>query len=69
MAIFDLFSKRQRRLRGDIPDIYTYDDLPNELRVQIVYIWLDALSRYAKVLRKCRDMSSFRLWDTKTGSV
>jgi hypothetical protein len=43
MAIFDLFSKRQKALRGDIPDVYTYEDLPNALRVQIVNIWSDAL--------------------------
>ena len=41
--IFDLFSKRQKRLKGDIPDIYTYDTIPNELRVQIVHIWYDVL--------------------------
>ena len=43
MGIFDLFSKRQRRLRGEIPDVYTYDNLPNALRVQIVHIIRDAL--------------------------
>lgn len=43
MAIFDLFSKRQKVLKGDIPDVYTYDDLPNTLRVQIVHIWSDTL--------------------------
>jgi hypothetical protein len=43
MAIFDLFSKRQKALRGDIPDVYTYEDLPNALSVQIVHIWTDAL--------------------------
>lgn len=43
MAIFDLFSKRQKRLRGDVPDVYGYDDLPNPLRVQIVHIWSDTL--------------------------
>lgn len=43
MAIFDLFSKRQKKLRGDVPDVYTYDDLPNALRVQIVHIWTDVL--------------------------
>lgn len=43
MAIFDLFSKRQKALRGDVPDFYTYDELPNTLRVQIVHIWSDAL--------------------------
>ena len=43
MTIFDLFSKRQKALRGEVPDVYTYDDLPNPLRVQIVHIWRDAL--------------------------
>ncbi len=43
MAIFDLFSKRQRALRGDVPDVYTYENLPNALRVQIVHLWSDAL--------------------------
>lgn len=43
MAIFDIFSKRQKKLRGDIPDVYTYDQLPNALKVQIVHIWTDAL--------------------------
>ncbi len=43
MAIFEIFSKRQKKLRGDVPDIYTYDDLPIPLRTQIVHIWFDAL--------------------------
>jgi hypothetical protein len=43
MAIFDLFSKKQKALRGDIPDVFTYEDLPNALRVQIVHIWSDVL--------------------------
>lgn len=41
--IFDIFSKRQKKLRGDVPDIYTYNDVPNALRVQIVHIWHDVL--------------------------
>jgi|SRR5690554_2690139 len=43
MAIFDLFSKRQKRLRGEVPDIYTYDSIPSSLRVQIVHIIQDAI--------------------------
>ena len=43
MAIFDLFSKRQKALRGDAPDVYTYDNLPDALRVQIIHVWSDAL--------------------------
>ena len=43
MAVFDLFSKRQRALRGDVPDVYTYDDIPVPLRVQIVQILRETL--------------------------
>ena len=39
------FSKRQKRLRGDVADVYVYDDLPNPLRVQIVHIWTDTLGK------------------------
>ncbi|HSI10626.1 MAG TPA: hypothetical protein VK961_01220 [Chthoniobacter sp.] len=42
MPIFDLFSKRQKRLRGDTPDVYVYDEIPQQLRVQIVHILRDA---------------------------
>lgn len=43
MAIIELFSKRQKTLRGEVADVYSYDDLPNPLRVQIVHIWKDTL--------------------------
>lgn len=42
MAIVDLFSKRQLRLRSDMPDVYVYDELPRRLRAQIVHIIQDA---------------------------
>ena len=43
MQVFDLFSKRQKKLRGETPDVYVYDELPEPLRVQIVHIWMDTL--------------------------
>lgn len=43
MPIFDLFSKRQKRLRGEVLDIYQYDIIPEALRVQIVHILRDAI--------------------------
>ncbi len=42
MGVFDLFSKRQKRARGEMPDVYVYDELPQALRVQIVHIIEDA---------------------------
>lgn len=38
MAVFDLFSKRQKRVRGEVLDIFIYDKIPQELRVQIIHI-------------------------------
>lgn len=41
--LLNLFSKRQRRLRGEVPDVYRYDELPQALRVQIIHIVEDGL--------------------------
>ena len=38
MKIHDIFSKRQKRSRGDVPDVYQYEHIPDELRVQVVQI-------------------------------
>jgi hypothetical protein len=43
MGVFELFSKRQRKLRGELPDVYAYDKIPQCLRVQIVHIWHDTI--------------------------
>lgn len=43
MPIVDLFSKRQKRLKGEIPDVFKYDEIPKPLRVQIVHIMHDAI--------------------------
>ncbi|NTV46753.1 MAG: hypothetical protein HGB11_09630 [Chlorobiales bacterium] len=42
MSIFNLYSKRQKKLRGEVPDVYTYNTLPEPLRVQIIHILRDA---------------------------
>ena len=43
MPFFDIYSKRQKKLRGDVPDVYTYDNMSKELKIQIIHIWRDAL--------------------------
>jgi hypothetical protein len=45
MAIFKLFSKRQKKIRGEVPDIYSYEEIPNPLRVQIVHIVRDTIGQ------------------------
>jgi hypothetical protein len=41
--LLDLFSKRKKRERGEITDVYTYSDVPEALRVQIIHIIRDGL--------------------------
>ncbi len=43
MGVFDIFSKRQKKLRGEMPDVYSYNTISQPLRVQIVHIWQDTL--------------------------
>ena len=50
MQVFDLFSKRQKKIRGETPDVYVYDDLPEPLKVQIVHIWLKTLGNEQQIL-------------------
>ena len=43
MATFNLYSKRQKALRGEVSDVYSYDAIPKNLRVQIVLIIRDMI--------------------------
>lgn len=74
MAVFDLFSKRQKKLRGETPDVFTYDEIPQTLRVRIVHIIRDAIGedRYSgdnhakkvyEVIQQtlCREYGQFKL--------
>ena len=57
MGVMDIFSKRQRRMRGEVPDVYKYDDLPSGFRTQVVFILGDVftpigdLSYHAQIWR------------------
>ena len=59
MSIFHLFSKRQKRLRGEVPDVYTYDEIPKPLRVQIVHILREILGNEQQY--NCREYGVFSL--------
>ena len=73
--IYDLFSKRQKRLREELPDVYQYDEIPSPLRVQVVHIMNDAMgdSRYDKTIEVfkfihntlCREYGKFHLHEDK----
>ena len=45
MPIVELFSKRQKELRGEVPEVYQYEEIPHKLRVQVVHIWEDTLGK------------------------
>ncbi|MFZ0928172.1 MAG: hypothetical protein WAN11_06210 [Syntrophobacteraceae bacterium] len=43
MGVFDIFSKRQKKLRSAMPDVDFFDTIPTPLRVQIFDIRQDTL--------------------------
>ena len=43
MPILNIYSKRQKKKRGETPDVFQYDLLPPEFRVQVVHILRDGL--------------------------
>jgi len=75
MSVFDLFSKRQKRSRGEVPDVYQYKTIPEGLRVQIVHIirdafgnlnyYMDTKGRNFKFIHEalCREYGIFSLGD------
>ena len=74
MGITDIFSKRQRRLRGEFQDVYQYTELPKAFRIQFVHILRDVLghSEISDEAKDCyqvihdnlaRELGLFRLDD------
>jgi len=43
MAVSDIFSKRQQRQSGQKTDVFAYEEMPKELRVQVVHIVCDVM--------------------------
>lgn len=49
MTVFDLFSKRKKRLElQDKPDVYQYNTIPPPFRVQVAHIWRAAIGRWMR---------------------
>lgn len=38
MPVINLYSKRQKRARGEVSDVYVYDSFPQPFRVQLTYM-------------------------------
>lgn len=43
--VYETYSKRQKRLRGEKIDFYVYDHFPQPLRIQIIHLWRRGLGR------------------------
>jgi uncharacterized protein DUF7014/AbiJ-like protein len=75
MAVFDIFSKREKQRQGGFPDTYQYDKIPDTLRVQVLHIWESTIgkcdyphenaasSAYATIRSAlCREYGKLFLW-------
>jgi len=59
MAVFDIFSRRQRRSKGEAPDVFQYDEIPHALRVQILHALDDAGQRiYQRTIPEYRALGT-----------
>ncbi|MDR2269660.1 MAG: hypothetical protein LBF27_02035 [Sphingobacterium sp.] len=43
MGVYDLFSKRQKRLNDEVPDVFTYGLLTEKLKIQIIHIYRNCI--------------------------
>ncbi len=64
MGVFDTFSKRlKKRQRAGKADVFQYDDLPTEFRVQVVHILVDAIGYWRRPQRGDSAPVPNRWWD------
>ena len=47
--MFELFSKRQKELHGQTPEVYRYDEIPYPLKVQAIQIWREIAMEFPAV--------------------
>ena len=76
MAIKNLYWKRQKQIRNEFPDVFQYETLPREFKIQVVQIWLEDLcacaaygeNEYFKDIVRAlrRDFGVWRLPPTET---
>lgn len=54
MPLLDLYSRRKRQAeKAGQPDVYQYEDVPREVRVQIIQIWRDAIGPFPPPPHPC----------------
>ena len=74
MPVRDIYSKRAKRSRDEVPDVYQYDTIPKELRTQVVHIMSDVSkiigenTSYESIHKTlCREYGLFTLFPTSHG--
>jgi hypothetical protein len=63
MPIVPIFSKRNKKKEFDV---YRYDDLPLELRRQIIHIWVDSIGTYRRGGFNISPSPANQIWDEVT---
>jgi hypothetical protein len=53
VTVHDTYSKRRKRQLGNLPDVWEYEEFPENFRVQVVYLMQDALGSIEQI-RKVR---------------
>ena len=49
MGVYDIYIKRKRlQEKAGQPDVYRYDEIPEGLRIQVIYIWRTAIGTWRK---------------------
>ncbi|MEH2203368.1 MAG: hypothetical protein V7K53_04690 [Nostoc sp.] len=79
MKVYDIYSKRQKRLMGEFLDVYGYDYISKELRVQIIHIINDTIGNpdHPNNLKSfqniynilCREYGIFSLQEHRKSSI
>jgi hypothetical protein len=57
--MFNLFSKRLRIARGEVTDIFVYDQIPQKMKVQVVHIMQDCIGLDGYGNRHARNVYDF----------
>ncbi|MGG4675619.1 STM4504/CBY_0614 family protein [Providencia sp. Me1] len=61
MARHELFSQRQKKLRGETSDVYQYKSIPTNFRVQVIQIMIDTIGSISAYRNTERDIYKYIL--------
>jgi hypothetical protein len=63
MPVYDIYAKRKKRQeKAGQPDVYKYDEIPEALRHQVIYIWKTAIGTWQKTNYDTSDEPPETIW-------